>query len=239
MKIFNFAILFLMAWPCAEASTKVRRVQMQSDQIATVQTALGIATIIQVPDRPNSVVVGDAEAFKVEYLDQAITIKPLRFGAKSNLYVYTDYRRFNVQLVIGPENSSDYVVYLENAKEKVKPTKPTLVWMPYKNHLRNDALTLEIKRLGRTRDNVLVVEFLIRGMKKESLKPDSIWLTQGSATRPIHNLFLSGLEVRPGQNVEGLMQVLLTDVDTTEPLRLELRRIKNSYITIPKVQSWK
>lgn len=74
----------------ASASERVRRVPILGDQIVTVRTSIGIATIIQVPDRPNSVVVGDQDAFKVEYLDQAITIKPLSSRAKSNLYIYTD-----------------------------------------------------------------------------------------------------------------------------------------------------
>jgi type IV secretory pathway VirB9-like protein len=86
--------LFCLGYEPAKvwADTRVRRVQVQSDQIVTIKTAIGIATIIQVPDRPNSIVVGDLSAFKVEYLDQAITIKPLHSGARSNLYVYTDYR---------------------------------------------------------------------------------------------------------------------------------------------------
>src|SRR5690606_17824343 len=96
------------------ASGRVRKVEVKPDQIVTVRTAIGIATIIQVPERPNSIVVGDQSAFKVEYLDQAITIKPLHGSAKSNLYIYTDYRRFNVQLVTTSEPAADYVVYLEN-----------------------------------------------------------------------------------------------------------------------------
>ena len=60
----------------AIADAHVRRVAVQPDQIVTVRTAIGIATIIQVPDSPNSVVVGDQSAFKVEYLDRAIALTP-------------------------------------------------------------------------------------------------------------------------------------------------------------------
>ena len=114
-----FFWILLVTFPVASfASERVRHVAVQKDQIITVRTAIGIATIIQVPDRPNSVVVGDQNAFKVEYLDQAITIKPLHGGAKSNLYVYTDWRRYNVQLITGAESSADYVVYFDSQKEK-------------------------------------------------------------------------------------------------------------------------
>lgn len=108
MNPFSWILLAALFLP-RFALGKVRKVEVKTDQIVTVRTAIGIATIIQVPDRPNSIVVGDQAAFKVEYLDQAITIKPLHGGAKSNLYIYTDYRRFNVQLVTSTEAAADYV----------------------------------------------------------------------------------------------------------------------------------
>lgn len=147
----------------AIADARVRRVDVIGDQIVTVRTALGIATIIQVPDRPNSVVVGDQDSFKVEYLDQAITIKPLSGGAKSNLYVYTDWKRYNVQLISGSEIVADYVVYLEtpkdNPKEDTRIEKgSSIVWTILKKSIKNDNLRLEINRLGRTKDGVLLVQ---------------------------------------------------------------------------------
>ena len=236
---FIVALVLLFICHASWAETRVRRIDVRADQIVTVKTALGIATIIQVPDRPNSVVVGDQESFKVEYLDQAITIKPLHGGAKSNLYVYTDYQRYNIQLISGGEAQADYVVYLENPKEKIKEVKSSLVWMRFYNRLKNDALTLDINRLGRARDGVLIVEFVIRSLKKERVKPEWIWLTQNGVTKPIHNLFFSSLEVRSGENVQGLLQILRRDIDENESLRIEVRRKKLSYLTIPKVVAWK
>ena len=216
---------------------RVRTVEVKKDQIVTVRTALGVATIIQVPDRPNSLVVGDQSAFKVEYLDQAITIKPLHGSARSNLYIYTDYRRFNVQLVSGPEISADYVVYLENPQEKVKSA--AIGWRSYRNHLKNEALVLETKRLASTADGVLLIEFEVRSEIKEKFRPDWLWLTQSGITRPIHSLALSGQDVGGDRSIKGVMQVLKSDASTAEPLRIELRRKKTSYLTIPKGVAWK
>ncbi len=233
--------ILLFAFPLEAYSSlnQVRRLSVELDQIVTVRTALGIATIIQVPDRPNSLVVGDNEAFKVEYLDQAITIKPLHGGARSNLYIYTDWRRFNVQLVTGAESAADYVVYLEVPKEKSKETKPSLIWTKFRNSLKNDSVSLEVDRLGRTRDGVLVIEFKLKGAKKEELDPKSFWLTQNGATVPIHRLLLSRLEVDTKTATEGMIQVLRSDIRDSVPLRLEMRRKRNSFLTIPEVKSWK
>src|ERR1019366_1555630 len=105
MRNWFYAILFVTFMPLAVSAggvQKVRKLHLKHDDIALVHTAIGIATIIQVPDRPTSVVLGDLSAFKVEYLDNAITIKPLSHLAKSNLYIYTEARRFNVSLATGP-----------------------------------------------------------------------------------------------------------------------------------------
>lgn len=226
----------------SEAAQKVRRVSVNADQIVTVKTSIGIATIIQVPDRPNSVVVGDQNSFKVEYLDQAITIKPLVSGAKSNLYIYTDWRRFNVELVTGPQAVSDYVVYLDIAKaspQVAKKKKSSIKWTDFKNHLRNDSLYLNVSRIGRANDGILLVEFTVTSKRKETFKPEWLWLTQDRVTRPIHNLFLSALEVTPQKSISGVLQMREIDLDTNKPIRLELRRKKISYLTITKVASWK
>ena len=216
---------------------RVRTVEVKKDQIVTVRTALGVATIIQVPDRPNSLVVGNQSAFKVEYLDQAITIKPLHGSARSNLYIYTDYRRFNVQLVSGPEMASDYVVYLENPQEKIKSS--AIGWRNYRNHLKNDYLVFETKRLANTADGVLLIEFEVRSEARERFRPDWLWLTQSGVTRPIHSLALSEQDLGGGRSIKGVMQILKNDASIAEPLRIELRRKKISYLTIPKGVAWK
>lgn len=242
-KLFTVLALSFLAWK-SEAGQRVRRIPVQGDQIVTVRTSTGIATIIQVPDRPNSVVVGDQDSFKVEYLDQAITIKPLVHGAKSNLYIYTDWKRFNVELVSGAESIADYVVYLEIPKVKPKvasiPKAESLVrWSEIKNHLRNDNLLLNVKRVGRMKDGTLLVQFKITSTTKEAFKPEWIWTTQGGVAKPIHNLFMSAIEAAPQRAILGVLQLREADLDLKQPIRLELRRNKISYLTINKVNSWK
>lgn len=240
LKIFLMLAMILMA-ANINAAQRVRRVEVNKDQIVTVKTSLGIATIIQVPDRPNSVVVGDQDAFKVEYLDQAITIKPLSGGAKSNLYIYTDWKRYNVELVSGAEAIADYVVYLETPKEKpaFSSVKSNISWMKFSNTLRNDNLTLNVTRVGRTKESILLVEFTITSKTKETFKPEWLWLTQNDSVKPIHNLFLSALEVTPQRSLSGVLQLKATDIDPSQSMRLEMRRSRMSYLTITKAQSWR
>jgi hypothetical protein len=234
-RIIIYAIL-LFLFPLS-GRAKVRTVEVKKDQIVQVRTALGVATIIQVPDRPNSLVLGDPSAFKVEYLDQAITIKPLHNNAKSNLYIYTEYRRFNVQLIATSEPSADYVVYLENPKKKM--TSSAIGWRNFRNYLKNDPLVFETKRLANTADGVLLVEFEIRSNTRLMFDPEWLWLVQGDILQPIHSIALSHQEIGPKRPIQGVVQILKRDVSPQEPLRIEMRRKKISYLTIPSGVAWK
>lgn len=233
----RIALAILLALSPTVSGARVRTVEVKKDQIVHVKTALGVATIIQVPDRPSSLVVGDQNAFKVEYLDQAITIKPLHGGARSNLYIYTDYRRFNVQLVTTSEPAADYVVYLASPIEK--PKTPTSGWRSYRNILKNESLTLETKRLANALDGTLLIEFEVRSSIKEKFNPEWLWLTQNGKPKPIQGLALSAQDVSTGRPIKGVIQILRKDVSTDENLRIELRRKKTSYLTIPKGIAWK
>jgi hypothetical protein len=211
-------------------------VVVNGDQIVTVRTALGIATIIQVPDRPNSVVVGDQDAFKVEYLDQAVTIKPLHSKAKTNIYIYTDWKRYNVELISGTEALSDYVVYLENPKEKIEHSE--IKWIDFRKSFRNGDITLETKRIAKLRNGILQVEFYLISEKTQNFNPEWIWLTQKGKTKPIHNLLLSSVEIPHHSKVQGILQIKASDIKCNEPFKIEMRHNKVSYLTIKKVDSW-
>jgi len=227
------------------ASERVRKIAIEPDQIATVRTALGIATIIQVPDRPSSVVVGDQGSFKVEYLDQAITIKPLGMGAKSNLYIYTDWRRYNVQLISGSESSADYVVYLVNPRKQRTPESKRndhshnkIEWKEFSASLVNEDLNLIITRLGRLKGSFLVVEFRIQSKKKSNFDPASIWVTQFKKTKPIEALTVSKFEVNPKSPIEGSLTILEKDVSMVHPFTLEVHGKSKTTLILPRGEKW-
>ncbi len=240
MKTIILSLLIAVSlYATALASSRVKNVAVQKDQIVRVNTAVGIATIIQVPDRPNSVVVGDQDAFKVEYLDLAITIKPITPHGKSNLYIYTDYRRFNVELNSGPEASADYVVYLENPVEKekfakTKPEGPGIKWKRINRSFKNENASFGLNRIGTTRSGVVIVEFTMSSTKGEHINPAWFWVTQGGVTRPIQNLFLSDVKLTPGQKIQGSIQLLKADF-SSEPIRIEMRRKKTTYLTLKEI----
>ncbi len=231
---FAFFLLFLASH--ADAS-RVRTVEVEADQIVTVKTAIGVATIIQVPDRPTSLVAGDSEAFKIEYLDQAITVKPLRSNAKSNLYIYTDWKRFSVQLITSQESAADYIVYLKSRTKKPPPSD-VISWRDVSLDSRIDDLNVRIKRIGKLKGEYVFVEFQLSG-KRGEVDPKWFWLTQRGKPKPVHRLVLSTLSLNRDSAIDGLLQVRLKDISQSEGMTIEIRRKKTLAMRIPKEILWK
>jgi len=231
---FAFMLLFLASH--ADAS-RVRTLEVDNDQIVTVHTAIGVATIIQVPDRPTSLVVGDSEAFKIEYLDQAITIKPLRSNAKSNLYIYTDWKRFNVQLVTAGETAADYIVYLKGKHKKPAPSD-VISWKDVALSSKSDDLSLSVRRIGKLKGEYIFIEFQLSG-KRGEVDPKWFWLTQNGKSKPVHRLALSALSLNREGQLDGLLQVRLKDISKVEGVSIEIRRKKTFAVKIPKESLWK
>lgn len=242
LRLLLLVITFTMV--SVNAKDRVRKLEVKLDQISKINTSVGIATIIQVPDRPNKVVLGNQDLFKIEYLDQAITIKPLSRQAKSNLYIYTDYRRFNVELISGDQSLADYVVYLEDEKPKFISLKKNDVvekikWKKFFKTLKNESLHLETRRLGFNSNGVIFLQFTINSKKEVEFKPEWIWITQNGVTVAIHNLFLSNLKIAKGKSINAVLQLKVSEVNPDLPIRLEMRKERTSYLTIQKIASWK
>jgi hypothetical protein len=236
MPLFKIGSLCFIVLAFATAKADVRHVEAKKDQIIAVKTAVGIATIIQVPDRPTSVVIGDQSAFKVEYLDRAITIKPLIPNARTNLYIYTDWQRYNIKLVPTDKNQADFVVYLQ--PKTIKQESFSIRWKDFKNHLKSNDLRVDVLKLGSTKNGLYLIEFDIQSLKKESFKPEWIWLTQNGRTIPIHKLALNELKLKPDKKVSGLIITKKEDMYTHSPIRFEIRRDKTSYLTIMEPRRW-
>ncbi len=211
---------------CVALAAPTRKVVVHKDEVVTVKTALGIATIIQVPDQPSSVVLGDAAAFKVEYLDQAITIKPLHGRAVSNLFIHTDYDRFSVKLVTGAQVLSDYVVYLAPFREP-KPRMPggfdkSLSWKVVGLAKNSQLGKVILSRIAKTSDRVFI-EMEITAKNSYRLDPGIFWLSQGLQYQPIQELLLSSLEVKAGRKVTATLVIRKSDLKLNKAISVEVR----------------
>lgn len=209
MKWLLFVAMLLAATSMA---VPARTVVLDDAKVAEIKTALGYSTILQFDSRPTSAVLGDQDAFKVEYVGNSLTIKPLLRTSKSNLFVFTDYDRFNFRLVTTPAASVDYIVKVkrtraqDSASTQQEPgTK--LITKKIRRMASSSGVTLQVESVAypKTRSS-LVVSFrlLLRGAKegltKVEFEPGDIFMSQNGKSVPIENLYLDQLvltEERP------------------------------------------
>lgn len=234
-------LLFLLFFPLSLSANPARKIVVHKDEVITVKTAVGIASIIQVPDQPTSVVLGDSAAFKVEYLNQAITIKPLHGHATSNLYIHTDFDRYSVKLVTGAQASADYVVYLkpfEVPRPKSEVLNKNLLWRNVGARKKSSFGSAEFSRVAKTSTSIFL-EIQLMPNRDTQLDPGSFWLLQGKTSRPIQDLLLSSLEAKKNQPVTATLVVRKSDLKAGESAVVDVRLKESMSFTLSKELLWK
>ena len=157
MSQFILALIFVSS--SSFALNKSRKIETHADEVSEVKTALGIATKIILPENPNlPPIIGDMGAFRVESIEKGYAIKPLRSGAKTNLFITTESRTYSVKLVIVNQESADYIVYL--LPKDIK-TNSDIVWRDFKRKIKSESLVVETKRIGKAKDGFVILEFQI------------------------------------------------------------------------------
>lgn len=227
--VYLIAFLFVQS-----AHASVRNVVLRNDELLTVRTALGIATIVQVPTSIQSAIIGDQSGFKVEYLDRAVTIKPLRYGAKTNLYLLTEPRRFNLRLVTLSQDVADYVIYI---KEPGSPAAPS--WRSLALSKTGREATLSLSRISMTPQGFLLIEGRLTTKARFSLKPEQVWIKQGNESKTVQHLYLSGTSAAKDQSVLIGLSINRADLREKSPLTIEIQGQETLAITIPGVSVWR
>lgn len=220
------------------AADRVRHILIHHDDIIHIKTALGIATIVQVPARPNSVVIGDQDSFKLEYLDQAISVKPLRYGAKTNIYIYTEWQRYNLELNTGSEAQADYVVYLDTPAIKKKNLDSSLQWQNYFKSCTDNEIKMTIQKFAKN-NNYIFFQIELSSNTENKIDPAWFWITQDVNPKPIDQLFLSSSTLNVKNNISGIIRIKRQDLDETKTLKIEMRRKKPVRVAVPRVLIWK
>jgi hypothetical protein len=225
--------ILLLLSPVARA--QIHTVRLMPDHILTVKTALGIATIIETPEAIQSAVIGDQSAFKVEYLNRAVTIKPLRPFAKTNLYLQTAVRRYDLRLVTAKQNAADYIIYLKTGAEK-----KTVIWRKYVKSVSSKGLTLHCLRVGHLPEDRILLDLNLRSKRAETIQPENIWVRQEKVSKVIDTLFLSQMRVSKKESLMVGISLRASDLISGLPLQVELKVGSQSLVLeIPKVVLWK
>lgn len=115
-KILYLLILWI-AYP-TNVYASISSVEVTSENVTTVRTALGYSTMLNFDQKPTSAVIGDQDAFKVEFISNSISVKPLLPNARTNLFVFTEYGRYSFRLTCGAADAAQYSINIKRASRK-------------------------------------------------------------------------------------------------------------------------
>jgi hypothetical protein len=225
--------LLIILLTVINAEAHVRTVVPKWDQIIEIHTAVGIATMIETPLPVLPAISGDQSGFRIEYLDKSTIVKPLRPGAKTNLFLVTDKRRYNVRLSTVVESASDYVVYLKDSSAKASTR-----WHIVNREVSNDRFKLRLLRVGLTSAGTVILDLRLRAFAKESMKPADLWVLQKASSKTIDALFISDLEIGPKDEVSIGLAIAKTDLQPHFPLLIQLRFKEELLIQVPASVLW-
>lgn len=216
---------------------QVRKVAIKIDDILTVKAALGIATIIQLPETIQSAIIGDQSGFKVEYLDRAVTIKPLRSGAKTNLYLVTEKRRYNVRLVTLSQASADYIVYVKTPDQVV----PSNRWTKIGKSQQLNGIKLSVERVGLSESGFILIDARLTTNSSQglSLKPSDFEIRQGGNSKVINGLFLSNLKISKDKPMLIGISLAKSDLISKKPVTIELKSKNTFSLTLAEELLWR
>jgi len=103
--------------------------------VLKVKVSLGYCTVLEFPEKPVLVTVGDNSLIQVEIPQnsKSVVVKPLQEAGETNLFVFTPSKRFNYQVTIGDTAQVDYVVA---SKETARPNNKGATKLPMGELLR-------------------------------------------------------------------------------------------------------
>jgi hypothetical protein len=231
--IFLF-LLVLCLVPEAEAKP-MRVVHLTEKDLEPVFVEIGFSTLLKFDSHPEPGLIGDQDAFKVEYLKNLVSIKPLVSKAQTNLFLFTKDGEFNFQLVAG-RGRHDNIIYVQTASQgttEKQHTRPAILV----DELFTRKLNMVAKKTGvrlvvesiatPTSRTTLVLHILVEsrldaGMPK--LEPKMIELTQGSRKVIIGDIFLESKSEKKGMlETRGLVLIRTQEFKAHgEPLALHL-----------------
>jgi len=222
----SWSILGMSAALAATAHAgAVRQVELADTEVATIHTALGFSTLIEFPAKPTNVVLGDQDSFKVEYIGNSITIKPLASRGKSNLFIFTEFGRFNLVLLSGVSTDVDYLVKVRSPGEPKTPLVPRTELLDRLAHFQGftlKAISWTPIPLPAVSDTLMTIEFEISSsVQSYTFDPRVLGVLQGRHYVNIESLYIDSVQISPNQlPVHGRITLKRGDLLSNQPLKL-------------------
>lgn len=141
-----------------------RTLSLKEGELAPIYVSPRFSTILQFDAHPEPGLIGDQDAFKVEYMRNLVAIKPLVSRGKTNLFIFTKEGQFNFQLIASSENH-DNIVYVKRAGSQTPEKLLTIERVV----LVDDLMTKKISKAVQRKNTKLTVVSLATPKSKSTL----------------------------------------------------------------------
>lgn len=230
-------LIFVLAMclvPAAEAKS-IRMVKLSEKDLETVLVEPGYSTLIKFDSHPEPGLIGDQDAFKVEYMKNMVAIKPLVSKGQTNLFLFTKEGQFNFQLVAG-RGRHDNIVYVRagarSEAQGIKANPAILVDELLTRRIGKVVtqgslkLTLESIATPISRSTVVLRILIARKLKaKEAprIDPKMLNLAQNSRKIPVENVYLESKRAGEVVLTSGLLLIRAQEIKRGGALTLGLQ----------------
>lgn len=222
--------LLLSLYPKPGHSGAVRLIETSTDSVNRIQTALGYSTVVEFQSKPTQAVLGDQDAFKLEFVGNSVTLKPLLPRAKSNLFIFTEWGRLTFLITTGNATHADFLVRVklrtETRERESTPTGPRRkIRVEKKSSAQGFTLAVldfDISLDGRNPRDASLLRFELHSSEVAyGFQPASLGLKQRGKFIPIEQIYLDRLDLKPKSSpIQGTIAVLNQDWKKNLPLYL-------------------
>lgn len=201
-------VLLLLASQTSFAKN-VKTLNLGEADVGQVRVAIGYSTLLQFDTRPTQAIVGDQDSFKVEYVANSIAIKPLISGVSTNLFVMTEYGKFNFRISAGRGFEPDYILRIKRKAMESRSASSAIVTKPIGVSKTANGMTLKLISIASTKTNrSLIYSFVVESKdKKTTFQPGDFEILQAGRSLPIENIYLERLSLDKGQRAQGMILI--------------------------------
>ncbi|MBI2026393.1 MAG: TrbG/VirB9 family P-type conjugative transfer protein [Deltaproteobacteria bacterium] len=212
--ILSFLLLCLLsgkAYP-----KRLKSFEIYRSSIPLINTAPGYTTLLKLGSKPTHVILGNAQAYKIEFLGNNVAVKPLSTGIQTNLFIFTKEAEYRCTLKSGPPEQVNYVVELT--------AKPFTTTKTAYSQAR-DNLNFSLKKIKKyEKSSRREIFFTLHNINDEPLTfiPHNFQIRANSESQLITEVYLDHLTLETNQKMNGHISFYILSSNDQYGLVLEL-----------------
>ena len=183
----SLVILAMLLVLDAPRAGVIRSLRLNSQKMESIYLSLGQSTILRFIEKPKRVVIGNQNYFNVEFIGSDITIQP-KGVAKTNLFVYGEYRTYGFILNVDTKNQYDDLVkvYWKSSPVKLSKKKSNIEKRARKSITLRDEILCIVDKVKEIKKGFFIVDLRIINKSSKELNTNNFELFVGNKKKRLN-----------------------------------------------------